>query len=64
MFKYDSIVKNVLASRHSKNISDLISDKLNKAVNKKYVSAAILFPLIERENNINVIFSNLYYTER
>ena len=52
MFKYDSIVKNVLASRHSKNISDLISDKLNKAVNKnkKYVSAAILFPLIEREN--------------
>ena len=57
MFKYDSIVKNVLASRHSKNISDLISDKLNKTVNKKYVSAAILFPLIERENNINVILT-------
>ena len=59
MFKYDSIIKNVLASRHSKNISDLISDKLNKAVNKnkKYVSAAILFPLIERKNNINVILT-------
>ena len=35
MFKYDLIIKNVLASRHSKNISDLISDKLNKAVKKK-----------------------------
>ena len=57
MIKYDSIVKNVLASRHSKNISDFISDKTNKAVNKKYVSAAILFPLIERENNINVILT-------
>ena len=57
MFKYDSIIKNILASRHSKNISDLISDKLNKAVNKKYVSAAILFPLIERKNNINVILT-------
>ena len=59
MFKYDLIIKNVLASRHSKNISDLISDKLNKAVkkNKKYVSAAILFPLIERKNNINVILT-------
>ena len=61
MHKYYSIVKSLLANRNNKRISDVIADKLKKTKdkNRKYISAATLFPLIDRNNKIYVI-KNIY----
>lgn len=59
MHKYYSIVKSLLANRNNKRISDVIADKLKKTKdkNRKYISAATLFPLIDRNNKIYVILT-------
>ncbi len=59
MHKYYSIVKSLLANRNNKRISDVIADKLKKTKdkNRKYISAATLFPLIDRNDKIYVILT-------
>lgn len=59
MKKYFSKVKTILTNRRSKSISDLITEKhiSIKDTKNKYISAAILFPLIERNNKIFVILT-------
>ena len=56
MYNFEDKIKKILISRNKRNINDLSRDQLLTS-GKKYISAAILFPLIQRNNDLNVILT-------